>query len=67
LRATGVQQFEAFDPAHLRGSVWAAYNAVTEVSDWRESFGSDVGASVLFGNRAKEKQRAYAHALALIK
>lgn len=67
IRKVGVERFEAFDPARLRGSVWAAYNAVTEVSDWRESFGSDVGVSILFGNRAKEKQRAYAHAMELIK
>lgn len=66
LRACAVSRFEAFDPPHLKGTVWAAYNAVTEVSDWREARGNEVGASVLFGNRAKEKQRAHKASVDLV-
>lgn len=64
LRETARERFEAFDPANLRGTVWAAYNAVTEVSDWREGRGADE--SALFGGRAKEKSRAYEAAVALV-
>ena len=64
LRETAKERFEAFDPPNLRGTVWAAYNAVTEVSDWREGRGAD--ASTLFGSRAKEKSRAYEAAMTLI-
>lgn len=67
LRSCAVERFEAFDPSHLKGTVWAAYNAVTEVSDWRESYGKEIGASILFGNRAKEKEAAYTHSLELVK
>jgi hypothetical protein len=56
---------EAFDPANLRGTVWAAYNAVTEVSDWRE--GRNADESALFGSRAQEKSRAFNAAYALVK
>ena len=56
--------FEHFEPAHLRGTAWAAYNAVTEVADWREGRGAD--ASALFGGRAKEKSRAYEAAMVLV-
>lgn len=65
LRETAQERFEAFEPAHLRGTAWAAYNAVTEVSDWRE--GRNADESALFGGRAKEKGRAYAAAMALVK
>lgn len=64
LREVARERFEAFDPANLRGTAWAAYNAVTEVSDWREGRGADEGA--LFGSRAKEKGRAYEAAAALV-
>jgi hypothetical protein len=39
-------------------TVWAAYNAATETSDWREGRG-DVDHSVVFGPRAQEKVRAF--------
>lgn len=64
LREAAVERFAAFDPPALGGTVWAAYNAVTEVSDWREGRGADE--SSLFGGRAKEKSRAYEAAMALI-
>jgi len=64
LRDTARARFEAFEPAKLRGTVWAAYNAVTEVSDWREGRNADEGA--LFGGRAKEKSRAYEAAMELV-
>jgi hypothetical protein len=66
LRNAGIERFEAFDPANLRGTVWAAYNAVTEIADWRESFGNEVGASVLFGNRAQEKANAFKAAMKVV-
>lgn len=64
LREVARERFESFDPANLRGTVWAAYNAVTEVADWREGRNADEGA--LFGGRAKEKSRAYEAAMALV-
>lgn len=64
LRDVARERFEAFDPARLRGTAWAAYNAVTEVADWREGRGADV--SALMGSRAKEKSRAYAAAMVLV-
>lgn len=65
LRKTAFERFDVFDPANLRGTGWAAYNAVTEVSDWREGRGAD--ASALMGSRAQEKSRAFAATLALVK
>jgi hypothetical protein len=65
LRKVARERFEAFEPAQLRGTAWAAYNAVTEVADWREGRGADEGA--LFGGRAKEKSRAYEAAMALVR
>ena len=64
LRDVARERFEAFDPPNLRGTAWAAYNAVTEVSDWREGRGADE--SALFGGRAKEKSRAYEAAYSLV-
>jgi len=64
LRAEAQERFEAFEPRNLRGTAWAAYNAVTEVADWREGRNADEGA--LFGSRAKEKSRAYEAAMALV-
>jgi hypothetical protein len=45
-------------------TVWAAYNAATETSDWREGRG-DVDHSVVFGPRAQEKVRAFRAAIEL--
>jgi hypothetical protein len=64
LRQTARERFEAFEPTNLRGTAWAAYNAVTEVADWREGRGADE--SALFGGRAKEKSRAYSAVMELI-
>ena len=43
---------------------WAAYNAVTELSTWRE--GKGAAESLLFGTRREEIIRAYATAKALV-
>jgi len=64
LRDTALNRYHAFDPARLRGTVWAAYNAVTEVADWRE--GRDSAVSSMFGSRAKEKNRAFTQAMTLV-
>jgi len=64
LREVARDRFEAFEPANLRGTVWAAYNAVTEVADWRE--GRNADQSALFGSRANEKGRAYEAAMSMI-
>lgn len=64
LRQVARERFEAFAPANLRGTAWAAYNAVTEVADWRE--GRKADHSALFGSRAQEKSRAYAAAMELV-
>lgn len=61
LRLAGVERFEAFDPDNLRGTVWAAYNAATEVSDWREGRGAEVAS--VWGGRAREKASAFTEAL----
>jgi len=65
LREAGHERFEAFDPAHLRGTVWAGYNAVTEVADWRQGRNADVG--TVWGGRAREKSRAFGAALELVR
>jgi hypothetical protein len=64
LRATAVGQYEGFKPEALAGTLWAAYNAVTEVSDWRE--GKNAAESSLWGARAAEKGRAYAEAVKIL-
>jgi hypothetical protein len=64
LRNAAVEQFEKFEPTILAGTAWAAYNAATEISDWREGRGADE--SALFGSRAKEKARAFGAALELV-
>lgn len=65
LMDASLERYEVFEPAAMRGTAWAAYNAVTEVSDWREGRGAD--ASLLIGGRAQEKARAYAAAATLMK
>ncbi len=57
------QKFNDEHPA-FAGSVWAAYNACTETSDWRKGRGN-VAESVLFGPRSQEKVRAFKAALEL--
>jgi hypothetical protein len=59
IRATTFERFEAFECADesCHGTVWAAYNACTEVSDWRQGRYADE--STVWGSRAKEKSRAF--------
>lgn len=64
LRGAAIERYEAFEPSAMRGTAWAAYNAATEVSDWREGRGADE--SLLYGTRAQEKSRAFSKALALV-
>jgi hypothetical protein len=63
-RDTVWERYEAFQPNKLRGTLWAAYNAVTEVSDWRK--GKSAAVSCLWGTRAAEKSRAFSAGLALV-
>lgn len=65
IREAARESFERFNPPNLRGTVWAAYNACTEVSDWREGRSADE--SAVMGSRAKEKARAFEAAMALVK
>jgi hypothetical protein len=65
LRSTAQERFRAFEPTRLAGTAWAAYNAVTEVADWREGRGAALGS--LMGGRAREKSRGFAEALAVVK
>lgn len=58
VREGGWDRYENFQPVPLRGTVWAAYNAVTETADWRGD-GKTVGESVLIGSRGQEKIRAF--------
>jgi len=58
------RRYDAFKPANLKGTAWAAYNAVTEVSDWREGRNADY--SAVLGTRAQEKSRAYVEAVKLL-
>lgn len=64
LRETAVARYVGFDPNRLANTVWAAYNAVTEVSDWREGRGAEE--STLWGARAAEKGRAFQAAVKLL-
>lgn len=65
LKEVAHERYEKFEPTSLGGTAWAAYNAVTEVSDWREGRNSDYGA--LFGERAKEKERAFKECAVLVR
>jgi hypothetical protein len=62
MREAGAERFEAFEPRDLGGTIWAAYNAVTEVADWRGDQ-KNLGESVLIGSRAAEKTRAFGAAM----
>lgn len=64
LRSTAKAQYSKFEPTNMQGTLWAAYNACTEVSDWREGRGA--AESSLFGNRATEKGHAFAAAVELL-
>lgn len=63
IRAAGRYAFERFQPLELGGTVWAAYNAVTEVADWRN--GANSALSSFSGIRYEEKQRAFSEAMVL--
>jgi len=64
LRETAFARYSGFNPKDMQGTLWAAYNSVTEVSDWRE--GRNADESCLFGARAAEKSRAFAASVAIL-
>jgi hypothetical protein len=68
LRAGARELFGKFndEQPQLGNTVWAAYNAVTELADWREGE-ETVPVSALFGARATEKRRAFNAAAAVIR
>jgi hypothetical protein len=49
----------------VAGTAWAAYNAAVECSDYRKG-GKNIEESVVFGDRSKEKRRAFAAAAGLL-
>jgi len=57
LRDMAMEKFQNFDTPSFSGTAWAAYNAATEVSDWRE--GRNQFESAFVGSRAQEKVRAF--------
>lgn len=65
LREAGLKQYRSFEPSRLGGTLWAAYNAVTELSDWRQGKGSEVSAT--FGPRSQEKERAFTETVAILR
>ena len=66
-REAAFERLEAFNDEHssMANTVWAVYNAVTETSDWRDGR-SKVDESVLFGDRAAEKRRAFEAAVDVV-
>lgn len=66
-RDTARELIRKFNDEHVHAAdtLWCIYNACTEVSDWREGRGN-VMASVLFGERAAEKARAWDVCTALL-
>jgi hypothetical protein len=65
LRDGCVALYKGFHPTEMQGTIWAAYNAVTENADWRDDHKS-TPASTMFGSRAKEKSRAFAQSLQVL-
>jgi len=57
LRDMAVAKYTDFDTPRFANTAWAAYNACTEVSDWRE--GRNQFESAFVGSRAQEKERAF--------
>lgn len=59
-RQGAMARLEAFNDQHPRfaNTAWAVYNAATETSDWRNG-GKKVDEATLFGDRAREKERAF--------
>lgn len=60
---------ERFNDQHpaVANTAWMAYNAATELADWREGREQSIGSSVLFGARMQEKVRAFDSCLELVK
>jgi phage/plasmid-like protein (TIGR03299 family) len=56
------------DTKAAKGTLWGAYNAVVECEDYRKSTKADsVAQSVMFGERAAAKKRAFTYAVAQVK
>lgn len=66
-REAASEMLERINDEHpaIAGTVYAAYQAVTETSDWREGKG-DSDYSTLLGPRAAEKSRAFHFAKSLV-
>lgn len=66
LQEAAIDRYIAFNDAHhdMARTSWAAYNACTELSDWRRGR-EGAGRATLLGNRAEEKKRAFTAALSL--
>lgn len=67
LRDASFLNYERFCDEHtsIAKTAWAAYNSVVEVADFREGQESSYK-SAIFGNRAKEKTRAFSAAMEYI-
>lgn len=56
------------DTKAAKGTLWGAYNAVVECEDYRKTTrGDSVAQSVMFGERAAAKKRAFSYAVAQVK
>jgi hypothetical protein len=73
VRDAAYERYQAFndeiEQRSLAETLWAGYNAVVEVEDYRQGkAGDETGslASALFGQRALRKQRAFNEAMAVI-
>jgi hypothetical protein len=62
-RETAVETFERYndtlEPKALRGTVWAGFNALTELANYRRGHTKSEKASVMIGERQRECQRAF--------
>jgi hypothetical protein len=72
LRQAGLDVYVALGDKFptIAGTVWHAFNAVTELSNWRDGVSSDhvtVDRAVVYGSRAEEMKRAYKVAVGLTK
>lgn len=57
-------RLDQMEPSWARGTVWGAFNAATEVAEWRD--GANAELSAFAGARQAEKQRAFNAAYELI-
>lgn len=64
VRDSYMECYEGFNPPKLRGTAWAAYNAVTESADWRD--GRNADESMMIGSRSQEKARAFAESVKIV-